>query len=229
MESDAHVAQKSNKQQEHFVSSDKQESIVNVLAILSDGKTSVRGPSGTGFFVEGKSDAECRVATSLHAIIPDSRNPLSSVEVTAADGKKYKANFETKDRKHDLAILTLEGVAKPEETCKPLELSQTPAKPGDPVTRLTRDRWGDNQSYSGKFASHADRQEIELVPLEGEDPNRKMMIFDLYNNRGVDLGGSPIFNQSGEVIALHNGGLDGKTSVATPVDDLRAIVEPKKN
>ena len=63
------------------------ESIVNVLAILSDGKTRMRGPSGTGFIVDYDKAEQCTVATSLHAIIPDSRAPLASIEVTGADGK----------------------------------------------------------------------------------------------------------------------------------------------
>lgn len=203
------------------------ESIVNVLAILSDGKQTMRGPSGTGFFVENSADEvpECKIATSLHSVIPDSRAPLSSIEVTVDGGQKYKAHFSKIDRPHDLAILTLEGVENPAKTCKPMALSDSPSKPGEHVTRLTRNRWNEESSNEGTFQKSSNRQDIELVSLEGEDPNRDVMVFDLYNNRGVDLGGSPILNDNGKVIAIHGGGLDSKTSIAIPVEDLKEIIE----
>jgi hypothetical protein len=201
------------------------QSIVNIVAILSDGKETMRGPSGTGFFVESKGhESACQIATSLHAIIPDSRAPLASLEVTLDGGQKYTGKFVKVDRPHDLAILSIEGADKAKLACPALDLSETPATAGENVNRLTRSRWGDESSNVGKFNHAANRQDIELVPLEGEDPNRKMLVFDLYNNRGVDLGGSPILDDSGKVIAIHNGGLDGKTSVATPVDDLKGLL-----
>ena len=205
------------------------ESIVNVLAILSDGKDTMRGPSGTGFFVKNESDGlpQCQIATSLHGIIPDSRAPLKSIEVTTADGKKHAAHFSKIDRPHDLALLTVDGIKDPVQNCKPLDLSATQPIHGDSVTRLTRDRWGDASSNAGTFDKESPRDEIELVPLEGEDPNRNLMVFDLYNNRGVDLGGSPILDKNGTVIAIHGGGLDGHTSVAIPVEDLNALLKKK--
>lgn len=208
------------------------ESIVNVLAILSDGKTTMRGPSGTGFIVNYEKTDKCTVATSLHAVIPDSRAPLASIEVTGADGKKYPAQFARLDRPHDLALLTLEGVKNTDSACKPLPLADdlNNLKAGDSVTRFTRSRWGDSSQNVGSFSFSAKRDDIELVKLEGEDFNRSVMVFDLYNNRGVDLGGSPILNTDGKVIAIHGGGLDGKTSVATPVDSLQSLmrVDQKK-
>lgn len=203
------------------------ESIVNVLAILSDGKTTMRGPSGTGFIVDYDKAEQCTVATSLHAIIPDSRAPLASIEVTGADGKKYPAHFAEVDRPHDLALLTLDGVSKTDSVCKHLPLADdlNNLKAGDSVTRLTRSRWGDASQNVGSFSFSAKRDDIELVKLEGEDFNRSVMVFDLYNNRGVDLGGSPILNSEGKVIAIHGGGLDGKTSVATPVDSLQTLLK----
>lgn len=204
------------------------QSIVNVLAILSDGKETMRGPSGTGFFVENSKNSDahsCTIATSLHAIIPDSRAPLKSIEATVDGGKKYEAHFAKIDRAHDLAILTIDGVENPESACVPLTLSSRQAQHNDSVERLTRNRWNDMSSNKGTFDKESARQDIELVPLEGEDPNRKVMVFDLYNNRGVDLGGSPIFDKNGEVIAIHGGGLDGHTSVAIPVADLKVNLD----
>lgn len=200
-------------------------SIVNVLSILSDGRTTMRGPSGTGFMVDYDKSSECTVATSLHAIIPDSRAPLQSIEITGSDGKKYPAHFEKVDRPHDLALLTIDGVKDNDALCRPLSLSDADPKAGDEVTRLTRNRWGDASNNSGSFSFSAKRDDIELVRLEGEDWGRTVMVFDLYNNRGVDLGGSPILNKSGEVIAIHGGGLDGRTSVATPVNSLKAVMQ----
>lgn len=203
--------------------------IVNVLAILSDGKTTMRGPSGTGFMVNDSASSECSVATSLHAIIPDSRAPLSSIEVMAKDGVKYPAHFSRLDRAQDLAVLTLDGVEKTDPMCKHLPLSESKVNEGDTVTRLTRDRWGVPSSHNGTFSFGANRNDIELARLEGEDMNRSMFVFDMYNNRGVDLGGSPILNPAGEVIAIHEGGLDGKTTVATPIHALSSLlrVEPE--
>lgn len=201
------------------------ESTVNVLSILSDGKTTMRGPSGTGFFVDYSKSNECTVATSLHAIIPDSRAPLSSIEITDADGKKYAGHFAVTDRPNDLALLTLDGIKKTDSICRHLPLSDEQPTAGDSITRFTRDRWGDASQHTGKFSFAAKRDDIELVKLEGEDLGRPVMVFDLYNNRGVDLGGSPILNSSGEVIAIHGGGLDGKTSVATPVESLKSTLQ----
>lgn len=196
-------------------------SVVNVISEGGGGAHSLYSV-GSGFFIHADKEAgTCEIATVNHIVVPSSRVKLNSIEVSTESGAKYQAKLSKQDLAHDLAYLSIEGVKDPASECPALKIASTDPVKGESIERVSR-MPREASGHEGKFAGQIDRSSLDLIPLAGEDPNRKLYKFDLYNNRDEALGGAPVLNARGEVVAVNAGGLSRTESLAVPAAEIQA-------
>lgn len=197
------------------------DSVVNIVASHFHKGKQVMGSAGSGFFADiagAKDKASCRLLTDNHVI---SLYPELTVtlEVQLDDGSKYPGKVIKQVPSHDLAVIELEGVKDPQKQCPALKLADKEAAPGDTVLRLNRTRW-ESEAYQGKYLGMEKRRDQQLPELEGENKDRDLMVFDIYNNLGQQFSGGPFLNKEGEVIAINEGAQGSRKGLATPAADI---------
>lgn len=176
---------------------------------------------GSGFFIHAdQNTGTCEIATVNHTVVPNSRVKLNSIEISSDSGAKYQAQLSKQDKAHDLAYLSIGGVKDPASECPVLKIStQTPAK-GESLERVSR-MPREVAGHEGRFSEEINRDSLDLIHLEGEDPNRSIYKLELYNNRDEALGGAPVLNADGEVVGINAGGLSRTESLAVPASDIQ--------
>lgn len=204
------------------------DAVVSIVAQGSSGGGRTAFAVGSGFFISADRDGkQCEIASVNHSVVPNSRLQLDSVEVTLQDGSKFDAKLHRQDLAHDLAYLTISGVENADKVCKVLKLAEETPEPGENIVRISRKPSpSDAAFHAGKYIETIDRSSLDLIHLDGEDPTRKLYKLELSNQREQAFGGSPILNESGEVVAVHAGGLSGSETLAVPVSDLK-VTKPE--
>jgi S1-C subfamily serine protease len=163
--------------------------------------------SGTGFFLTP--DGE--VATDYHVI---SDAAPGSVSVKTADGRVIPAHIDLSSPSEDVALLKVDG--QKGETFQALPLSHTPIRAGDKVIALGHSNGWENIYMSvGNFAGVWHVTPYDFVT---GDPRRPYLGMSIHTEKGNS--GGPIFNRSGEVVALDDRGTGIYETWSTPSDTI---------
>jgi hypothetical protein len=160
--------------------------------------------SGSGVFVKSGIPGVCEAATVSHVT-----DGALETNITAPDGRTYRAQAELIDRKHEIAIYKLAGVRDPDALCKAPPLRVTEVRPNELVlglsavlgpflpTPLIGQHLGDMKRNDPNF---------NWDPLPEEDLQRSMGRY-IMRALGRDSGG-PTFDAAGNVVGLIAGSTD---------------------
>ena len=168
---------------------------------------------GSGFIL----DRQGHIATNFH-VVADAQ----TVEVQTADKRRYKAQVIGKDRRHDIALLQIEGA----QNLQPVTLAQSrELVPGQKVYAIGNP-FGLNGTMTTGIISA-----IRSIrgPLGGEIENA------IQTDAAINPGnsGGPLLNSRGEVIGINtliatnpNQSVDQSAGIgfAIPIDTARAVL-----
>lgn len=158
--------------------------------------------SGSGVIV-GRSENQCFVATANHVVSINGRERVTSRSAQFADGSRYAAQIELRDRSRDLAIISVNTGADTARVCNPARIAD-----GHPPERGTA-------AVATGFPEqtrtlHASPGQVRGLPTArqlwgrniepGENPSRPILDLEMQVRPGNS--GGPIYNERGEVQAL---------------------------
>lgn len=181
--------------------------------------------SGSGVVV-GRSESQCFVATANHVVSPNTNEQVTSRSAQFANGSRYAAQVELRDRSRDLAIVSVNTGADTPQVCHPARISEG----GSPIRGAAAVATGFPEETS---TLHASPGRVRGLPTArqlwgrniepGENPTRP--ILDLAMQVRPGNSGGPVYNERGEVQGLMyaipggNGRASRARAFATPLHE----------
>jgi S1-C subfamily serine protease len=189
------------------------QSAVGLIFFFVDGRQRIS--DGTGFVITRSG----YMVTNRHNVADDAGNPRDSLYVTMADqrfGMQTKVSVVAISRDFDLALVKIPGYTGP--FMEKLDWNGQGASQGEPAA-LIGFPGGVDLAFEANQSSSVIRTSMSAGIFSKVAQDR--IQFDGFSVKGSS--GSPIFNASGEVVAVHFQGIAGNAGLSFSIPISKAI------